>query len=398
MSRSTTRSSMQQVQLRFLLVAVISLIFGCVIGAGVVGLYIWTNPPVYSGGAYPNELTPNYQDHYLAMVIDSYIVNGQAEVAAERLKTFDAATQIRALGRWSATYVAAGRAPEAQAVNQLAIQLKQLEGWSPETISTVAGELATEFQNDSAKAQAINTFAYSLGQVPLEGAQTAQPEQPAEAIPPAEAAGGGLLGWQWGLLCCLGLILLALIAYILFRRLGGKKAPAKPAVVWEGEGPPPIKSWSATYTIGADNYDEQINIETPEGLLAGGVGVGISEAVPKATIPGTSPRQVAAFDVWVFDKTDITNYAKVVMSEQAYQDEVNRSAIEDDPQVEAVLAEVGKKFTIQTSAMRVEARIEDMEYGEGKAFFNKMKVKLEVFLKEGVDLGKPMPIPDQYKS
>ena len=113
MSRSTTRSSMQQVQLRFLLVAVISLIFGCVIGAGVVGLYIWTNPPVYSGGAYPNELTPNYQDHYLAMVIDSYIVNGQAEVAAERLKTFDAATQIRALGRWSATYVAAGRAPDA---------------------------------------------------------------------------------------------------------------------------------------------------------------------------------------------------------------------------------------------------------------------------------------------
>ena len=99
MSRSTTRSSMQQVQLRFLLVAVISLIFGCVIGAGVVGLYIWTNPPVYSGGAYPNELTPNYQDHYLAMVIDSYIVNGQAEVAAERLKTFDAATQIRALGQ-----------------------------------------------------------------------------------------------------------------------------------------------------------------------------------------------------------------------------------------------------------------------------------------------------------
>ncbi len=396
---ASTRPPMQQVQTRFLLILVIGLIVGCIVGAGLVGLYIRTNPPVYAGGAYPSELTQNYQDHYLAMVIDSYIVNRQAAVAAERLKTFDQATQIRVLGRWSATYVAAGRAAEAQAVNELALALKEAQGWSPETISTVAGELATEFQNDSAKAQAINTFAYTLGQVPLEG----QPAAPAEAVapatqPPAAEGGGGLLNWRAGLLCCLGLILIALIAFILYQRLGGKKVPAKPAVVWVGEGPPPIKSWSATYKLGQDNYDEQINIETHEGLLAGGVGVGISEALPRAVIPGTSPKQVTAFDVWVFDKTDITNYAKVVMSEQAYGDEANQAAIAEDPQAEAVLAEPGKEFTIETSAMRVQARIEEMEYGEGgQAFFNKLKVKLDVFLKEGIDFEKPMPIPDQYK-
>jgi hypothetical protein len=356
-------------------------------------------------------MTENYQEHYLSMVIDSYIVNRQADVAAERLKTFDQATQIRALGRWSATYVAAGRAAEAQAVNELALALKESQGWSPESISTVASELAAEFQNDSAKAQAINTFAYTLGQVPLP--QEGQPTAPAEAAPaepaPAEAApaepppaaegGGGLLSWQAGLLCCLGLILLALIAFVLYQRFGRKKAPAKPAVVWVGEGPPPIKSWSATYKLGQDNYDEQINIETSDGLLAGGVGVGISEALPRAVIPGTSPKQVTAFDVWVFDKTDITNYAKVVMSQQAYGDPSNQAAIAEDPQTEAILAEPGKEFTIETSAMRVQAKIEEMEYGEGgQVFFNKLKVKLDVFLKEGIDFEKPMPIPDQYKS
>lgn len=401
----STRPPMQQVQTKFLLILAIGLIFGCVVGAGLVGLYIRANPPVYAGGAYPNELTQNYQDHYLAMVIDSYIVNRQADVAAERLKTFDQATQIRALGRWSATYVAAGRAAEAQAVNELALALQESQGWSPETVSTVAGELATEFQNDSAKAQAINTFAYTLGQVPLpqEGQPAEQPAAPTEAAPaeppPAAEGGGGLLSWQAGLLCCLGLILIALIAFALYLRLGRKKAPAKPAVVWVGEGPPPIKSWNAKYKLGQDNYDEQINIETADGFLAGGVGVGISEALPRAVIPGTTPKQVTGFDVWVFDKTDITNYAKVVMSEQAFGDASNQAAIAEDPQAEAILAEPGKEFTIETSSMRVQARIEDMEYGEGgQVFFNKLKVKLDVFLKEGVDFEKPMPIPDQYKN
>ena len=194
MSQST-RPPMQAVQRSLLIGALIGIIFGCVVGAGLVGLYIRQNPPVYAGGAYPNELTQNYQDHYLAMVIDSYIVNRQVEVAAERLKTFDDATQIRALGRWSAIYVAGGRAAEAEAVNELAVSLRDIQGWSPETISTVASQLATEFKDDSAKAQAINTFALALGQVPLEEPPESEPDQPAQQPPPAQSApapGGGV--------------------------------------------------------------------------------------------------------------------------------------------------------------------------------------------------------------
>ena len=77
----STRPSVQSVQRSLLIGILIGIIFGCVIGAALVGLYVWQNPPIYAGGAYPAELTESYQDHYLAMAIDSYIVNQQADVA-----------------------------------------------------------------------------------------------------------------------------------------------------------------------------------------------------------------------------------------------------------------------------------------------------------------------------
>ena len=162
----SARPSMASVQRSLIVGILVGLLLGCGLGAGLVGLYIRQNPPVYAGGAYPNELTTNYQDHYLAMVIDSYIVNQQLDLATNRLLTFDQATKIRELGRWSANYVAAGRAVEGQLVNDLAAKLRQAEGWSPEVIATEVGKLAAEYQNDPARQQAVNTFGAALGVVP----------------------------------------------------------------------------------------------------------------------------------------------------------------------------------------------------------------------------------------
>lgn len=390
----SARPSIKSVQRSLLLGLLVGIIFGCVAGAGIGAYYAWqVNPATYQAGAYPKELTQNYQDHYLAMVIDSYLVNRQVDIAQERLKTFDQAAKIRALGRWSANYVAGGRAAEAQAVNELAVALKEAEGWSPETISAVASELAAEFQSDNAKSQAITTFANQLGQVPAQ--PEAAPEAAAPTAPaPEPAPAGGGFNWRLALLCCLGLVIIALIAFILYRRLGGRKAPAKPQVVWEGEGPAPLKQWTGTYTLGQDTFDEFFTIETEEGDFLGESGVGILEA-----IPGTSPKQVVAFDVGLFDKTDITTLSRVVMSEHAYNDETYRAKIEANPQAEAILASPGKTFTLETSAMRVEAKIEDMEYGEGgNVYFTKLTVHLDVFLREGADLRiGTMDVPDEYK-
>lgn len=395
---------MQTVQRRFLLVALVAILLGCVLGAALSAVYIRLYPPVFAGGAYPDELADGYQSHYLAMVIDSYILTGNADEAQTRLREFDEATKIRALGRWSANYVAAGRATEAQAVNELAAELKQRENWNDERISEVASQLASEYQEDSAKAQAITTFANQLGQVPLE-AEGAEPEEAEEleepdetGVVPPEAIPAEAGGWDWRLIigCCLSLLVIAILAYVLYRFLSSRQQkPKRPEVVWEGEGPAPLKRWRGTYNLGDDTYDEFFTIETADGDFLGESGVGILEA-----IPNTSPKQVVAFDVGLFDKTDITTLSRVLMSEHAFHDEALRSKIDSNPQAEAVLAEPGKSFTLETSALRVEATIEDLEYaGDDKVYFEKLTVALDVFLKEGVDLRiGQMDVPDEFKA
>ncbi len=392
----STRPSIKSVQ-RTLIVGVLAgLILGCAIGAGLVGLYIRQNPPVYAGGAYPNELTQNYQDHYIAMVIDSYQVNRQLNLAQERLKTFDQATKIQALGKWYVAYTTNGQAPEAQAVAELATNLKTAENWDPNVIAAQVGQLATESQGDSARLQAINSFGATLGVVPQGAPQPAtQPgEQPtaAAASPPAEAGG---FPWLRLLVGCLLLLIVVVAAVLLLGRWQqSRKKVVRPQPVWEGEGPAPIKRWTGTYTLGQENYDEFFTIETENGDFLGESGMGIMEVVP-----GTSPKQVMAFDVGLFDKTDITTLSRVVMSEHAYNDPAIRAKVEANPQAEAILATPGKQFTLETSAMRVEAKIEDMEYGPGgNIYFNKLKLSLAVFVREGADLKiGTMDIPDQYR-
>ncbi|MCL4297642.1 MAG: hypothetical protein KJ077_18015 [Anaerolineae bacterium] len=394
---SDTRPSIKSVQRTLIVGVLVGLILGCAIGAGLVGLYIQQNPPVYAGGAYPNELTQNYQDHYIAMVIDSYQVHRNLPDAQNRLKSFDPATKVNALGKWSVAYTTNGQAAEAQAVNELAANLRAAENWSPDVIAAEVGQLASEFQGDSARLQAVNAFGANLNVVPQEAAQPAgQPPAQATAAPaapPAESGGG--FPWRWVLACLLLLILLVAAVLLLGRWQQNRTKARKPAQpVWEGEGPAPIKRWTGTYTLGQDNYDEFFTIETDNGDFLGESGMGIME-----TVPGSSPKQVTAFDVGLFDKTDITTLSRVVMSEHAYNDPTMRAKIEANPQAEAILAEPGKKFTLETSAMRVEAKIDEMEYGPGgNVYFNKLKLSLSVFVKEGADLKiGTMDIPDQYR-
>jgi hypothetical protein len=346
-------------------------------------------------------LTKNYQDHYIAMVIDSYAVNRDVSLAQKRLQEFDQATKIRALGQWSAAYSTAGRGPEAQAVNELAVNLKQAEQWDPNVISTEMGQLATAAQGDSAKLQAINAYGAVLDVVPQQTAAPAdqpaqQPPAAATVAPPAPPQEEGMSWPMMAGICLLVLLIVAAIVLLLgsWQRRRSTRKVAAP-VVWEGEGPAPIKRWAGTYTLGQENYDEFFTIETDDGTFLGESGMGILE-----TIPGTSPKQVIAFDVGLFDKTDITTLSRVVMSEHAYNDPNIRAKVEANPQAQAILAELGKKFTLETSAMRVEAKIEEMEYGPpgGNIYFNKLKLSLTVFVREGADLRVgTMDVPEQFR-
>jgi hypothetical protein len=172
-----------------------------------------------------------------------------------------------------------------------------------------------------------------------------------------------------------------------------KKRPPTPKVVWQGEGPPPLKQWRGTYTLGQDNYEGFFVIETDDGIFLGEGGMEILK-----TIPNTDPKQPIAFDVGLFDKTDITTLSRVIMSQYAYEDETMRAMVEANPNAEVILAQPGASFTLESTAMRVEAKIDEMEYGDGGTiYFNKLTVSLAIFLKEGIDLAQPMDVPDQFK-
>lgn len=398
----STRPSFRNSQKFIALGLVIGLLLGGLLG-GALGLYYgWQVDPVtYQGGAYPSELTQAYQNHYLAMAVDSYLVNQQLDIAAERLKTFDTATQVRTLAERSASYVSAGRGVEAQLINTLALELRNRGNWEESTIQNVIADLTVEYQADPARAQAISSFSAQLlnGQVPVpapvDQAEGVEPAAtPVEEVPATAAQEGPLLPTWTVLLCCVGvLVVFAGLAYWAYLSRKRAQAPSRRPVTWEGEGRPPLKQWTGTYTLSQDNYDEFFTIETDDGDFLGESGIGIMDSVP-----GTSPKQVLSFDVGLFDKTDITTLSRVVMSPYAYNDETLRKKVEANPQAEAILAQPGRKFNFETTAMRVEAEIVDVEFDPEQKYFEKLTSKLNVFLKEGADIKRgEMDIPDQFR-
>lgn len=110
----------------------------------------------------------------------------------------------------------------------------------------------------------------------------------------------------------------------------------------------------------------------------GECGVGISE-----TVGVGEPKRVTAFEIWLFDKDDIQTVTKVIMSGYAYQDDKLQLRLESKG--ELVLAEPGKKVLLETATLQLEARIIDMEYGEGAApdlsFFDRLTLELAVWPK-----------------
>jgi hypothetical protein len=110
------------------------------------------------------------------------------------------------------------------------------------------------------------------------------------------------------------------------------------------------------------------------GEFLGECGVGISEVLG-ADEPS---KRVTAFEVWLFDKSDIRTVTKVLMSPYAHNDDALRARLA--PKGEPVLAELGKSIALETTSLRVDARVVDLEYDGGavppQSQFAKLTVEL----------------------
>ncbi|MCA9932710.1 MAG: hypothetical protein H6662_20270 [Ardenticatenaceae bacterium] len=209
---------------------------------------------------------------------------------------------------------------------------------------------------------------------------------------PAEEGGGGL--GTVLLLFALLIVIVFVILFILGRRNAAvsqqptmqqsDEMPMAAPVVSEiddGATAVPIARFSTTYTRGHDAYDDSFSIENAIGDFLGECGVGISES-----IGADSPKNVTAFEVWLFDKNDIRTITKVVMSDHAFFDDAIKAKLQTKG--EQVLAREGETVVLETASLIINAEVTGMQYGSGtlppKSYFETITFELSAWQKEGV--------------
>lgn len=334
---------------------VLGLILGLVIGWG-----IW---PVQWTDLAPYHLRADLREDYLRMAIFTSTTVGDGSIASKA---------------WS-----------------------ELEDTADETLAAVRSDprfLANE---------QIVSFAAMVGAEPIESEPTAEVILPEEE----EAEDSGGPNWLLLGLICVGLFFAAAaVVYFLVIRSGTSQEgrpevlspsepfesdldyeeyeeealPYTPVVEDDFEAPlqeekiMPVAQFMTTYMVGDDLYDDSFSIDAPTGEFLGECGVGISE-----TVGVGEPKRVTAFEIWLFDKNDIQTVTKVIMSAHAHEDEKIRLRLESKG--EPILAEPGKQVLLETATLQLEARIIDMEYGEGAApdqsFFQRLTLELAVWPK-----------------
>lgn len=350
---------------------VVAFVAGLLIGLFVLGWWLW--PVEYTETDF-YALRDRHKVTYVQLVADSYTLTRDLPVAKRRLQELESADM------------------SAEVVAQLVAQ--------------VAGEKAAE--GNAEAAARLQNLAADLGVQPVVAEPTA-PAQPPEQEP---EEGGGFFDSVIVRICGILLAALLLIVGVLLfvsylrRRSGGSRLQRRPMptrdldldmdqdeqevgewspedVEWDTP-PPPVPGLSlghfvTTFELGDDGYDESFGIETDTGEFLGECGVAISEVI------GSGTEKPIAFDVWLFDKTDIRTVTTVVVSDYAAEDEGLRAKLAAKGDV--IVAERGQVLQLETATLQVKAEIVDLSYGEGgelpdDSYFEKFTVELSPGTKE----------------
>ncbi len=254
------------------------------------------------------------------------------------------------------------------------------QGWTSEEMQVAFADAMDQYEaaNDPEKVQSIEDLAMVLDvSLPVEG-----------EIPPTEPPTEGGL-WERIRVPCLVfffVLLVLVLGWVGFRvalrqrtaaPTRAQEAPVPQPMAepeeWAGTGQPPLGHFFTTYQLGEDTYDESFSIETPTGEFLGECGVGISEIIGSG-----DPDKVTAFEVWLFDKSDIRTVTKVLMSEYAFNDSALKGRL--SAKGDLVLAKPGARLNLETTGLQVNVEVSELIYGEGeqppKSFFTKLTVEL----------------------
>jgi hypothetical protein len=316
---------------------------GLILGILLGMLLFWQVWPVKWTNASSYDLAPASKAEYVALVADSSALDRDYTRAAKLLEFWTVEEKQQAFADAIKAYEAAGLTDKAQNVRDLALILQIPSG--PLTTPTNPPGLLDRMR--------VPCLVFVLVLLAL-------------------------------VLAVLGLRLLAK------RRTAGKNSlpeeagrPVRPKadVAAAGDVGPAAASghWITTYKMGESAYDESFPIETASGEYLGECGVGISELL-------SVPDLVTAFEVWLFDKSDIRTVTRVLLSEHAFHDDALRAKLAAKGEV--MLAEVGAPLVLDTSNLQVQAKVTELQYtttGEQppNSVFSKLTIELMLATKEG---------------
>lgn len=300
----------------------------------LIGLFIGWGTKEFKD-ATPFYLRPDLREDYIRMAIDSFSVNKSAALAADR---------------WLGLGNTAQPAYEAVQKNS---------GYLPADLIQQFGQAVTD-------------------EITLRG-----------GVPATEARSPlGIVFSILGVLVLLGVVGAA--GFYLYRLLGKRGSGEVTAAMhatelnrsaaktnFEAMGiEPPITQTMTTYVLGDDLYDESFSIDTGAGEFLGEYGVGISESIGVG-----ASKQVAALEIWLFDKNDIKTATKVLMSEHAYSDLATRSRLE--PKGELILIQPQSQTLLETATLQLLATVVDIEYGKGslpdRSYFERVTLELAIW-------------------
>lgn len=331
----------------------ISFFVGLFLGLVVLGWGVW---PVAYENASPEHMRIEFQEEYVRMVIDSYNLVNQKDLALQRLDY---------LGE------------------------SKITAWN-----SVASKVSVEDRTSFAVIQILNPEVNQGVVVPT----TVPGANPGDPVVEPEDAGGSRSFLLWA--CVFTLIIGGVLVLMYLRKRdstliqAGEEGTTAAAIQQAAAitrdaqdqqtdyaalgGDPPIAQWMTTYLIGDDLFDDSFSIDAPSGEFMGECGVGIADSVGVG-----EPKRVSAFEVWLFDKNDIQTVTKVVMSANTMSDEasLNRLAAKGEP----IQAMVGEEIVLETQTLQLIVRIVDMAYGEGaipeRSHFDRATLELAVWAK-----------------
>lgn len=323
-------------------IAVAALIVGVVLGV----VYAWMVDPVEWVDASPDRLQQEFKVDYLRMVIDSYSVNLDPELAKERYER---------LGEERAEILAeVGENPGDLSPSSIQKFQALVAVESPEVVSEPTedtGRLGTTASKYILPVCGSTLVLGLLLAVALVLRRRMESADDQELVQPVQQAPFGM-------------------------------QPSAPDQEQEAVlGERPLATFRTTYNLGDDTYDDSFSIESAAGDFLGECGVGIGDMMGVG-----EPKKVSAFEVWLFDKNDIQTVTKVLMSRYGFNDEATRTrlAAKGDP----IEAQSGGSLTLETATLRVEARVVDMQYGEGalpsESFFERATIELSAYRRDGV--------------